>query len=390
MSVFVENSYISINKYGEQLCGDKVETLSIGDETTIVLADGLGSGVKANILSTLTSKMLCTMIAKGQEIEDAITTVIQSLPVCSERKIAYSTFSVVNVNHKTRECNIIEFDNPEILYIRDEKFVELDKKLLTVQGKKIYISKITAEIGDYMCIMSDGVIHAGIGTVLNLGWNIDSVKEYISNNFVPNCTARDLACLLSSACDQLYMQKAGDDTTVCGIKIVAHNVANIMVGPPIDSSLDKKVCDEFFADKESFKIVCGGTTSKIVSKYLDKPVEAELEYLDKDIPPTAKIEGVDLVTEGVITLSRVLELCKEYLRKDNLDNKLLNGKDGASKIAKILIEKVSDIKFFVGRAINPAHQNPNLPIGFSIKMTLIENIAETLRTMGKRVTITCN
>ena len=142
-----------------------------------------------------------------------------------------------------------------------------------------------------------------------------------------------------------------------------------------------------FFSKEGKHIVCGGTTSSIVSKYLRKPIHASLNFEHSDIPPIAKIEGVDLVTEGVITVNRVLEYAKDYLGDNEMYSHWNFKKDGASLICQLLFEEATDINFYVGRAINPAHQNPDLPINFNIKMNLVEELSKCLRMMGKRIKV---
>ena len=115
----VDVGYKSVNHFGEQLCGDHVDVVEEGENSSVVvLADGLGSGVKASILSTLTSKIISTMMAEGLSVEDCVSTIAATLPVCSVRGVAYSTFTIVHiVNDETAE--IIEFDNPKIIAIRD-------------------------------------------------------------------------------------------------------------------------------------------------------------------------------------------------------------------------------------------------------------------------------
>ena len=161
---------------------------------------------------------------------------------------------------------------------------------------------------------------------------------------------------------------------------------NILFGSPVNKDDDNRMLSLFFA-KEGKHIVCGGTTSTICAKYLNKPIKMSLNYENTDIPPTAEIEGVDLVTEGVITIDRVLKYAKDYLKDNTLYEEWGYRKDGASKIARLLFEEATDINFYVGKAINPAHQNPDLPINFSIKMNLVEELSKCLREMGKRVTV---
>ena len=142
-----------------------------------------------------------------------------------------------------------------------------------------------------------------------------------------------------------------------------------------------------FFSKEGKHIICGGTTSSIAAKYLGKTLKPSLNFERSDIPPIAEIDGVDLVTEGVITVNKVLEYAKDYLDKNESYEQWNFKRDGASLISRLLFEEATDINFYVGRAINPAHQNPDLPINFSIKMNLVEELSACLRQMGKRIKV---
>ena len=228
--LFIEYGYVSLNKFGEELCGDKVESVTVDGYTTLVLADGLGSGVKANILSTLSSKILCTMVANNIPIEDCIETMIQTLPVCKVRGVAYSTFSVIHVD-ASGHGYLFEFDNPQAVYYHEGHCVDFDRKPLDVLGKKVYHSEINLCDGDIVLVMSDGTIHAGIGRVLNFGWDRKDIMEHMDRNIRPEMSARCVAWLLAAACNDLYMDKPGDDTTVAALKMREALHVNLMVGP---------------------------------------------------------------------------------------------------------------------------------------------------------------
>lgn len=378
--------YKSINKFGEQLCGDHIEIVEKDDGSVIlVLADGLGSGVKANILSILTSKIISTMISNNLSIEDCVHTIAATLPVCEVRKVAYSTFTIIHV-HNNKEAEIIQYDNPNVIFMRDGKVTELPVTTLNIGGKNILKSKITLQENDMFVAMSDGVIHAGVGMTLNYGWQRDSIIEFLEAIYNDKYAASTFAAILLDECNKLYDTKPGDDTTVSVIKIRQRNQINLMIGPPSDNSEDNKMMSLFFS-KTGKHIVCGGTTSNIVSKYLEKPIVPVLDYNNPDVPPIAKIEGVDLVTEGVLTVSKVLENAKLLIDAENYNTDWNFKKDGASLICRLLFEEATNINFFVGRAINPAHQNPNLPINFNIKMQLVNELTETLRKMGKQINV---
>lgn len=376
----------SLIKYGEQLCGDHIDIINMSeDSTVIVLADGLGSGVKASILSTLTSKIIATMTSEGISIEECVKTIAATLPICKVRNVAYSTFTIIHLI-RNEEAEIICYDNPGVIMYRNGKYMDLPIKEMNVDGKIIHRSRIKLQENDIFIAMSDGCIHAGVGMSLNFGWERKDIAEFMETLTEVGFTAKTLSTVLTEQCLKLYGGKPGDDTTACTVRIRRRQPMNLMIGPPSDrNDCDKMV--SLFLSKEGKRIVCGGTTSSIVSTYLKKPIIPNLNYFDPEIPPTATIEGIDLVTEGVITINRVNEYAKDYLL-DNESYKQWNYKqDGAALIARMLFEEATDINFYVGKAINPAHQNPNLPINFNIKMQLVNELSDSLRKMGKRVKV---
>lgn len=380
-----EVGYYSINHVGEELCGDHIELVDGEDSQTIVLADGLGSGVKANILAILTSKILSTMISNNIPIEECVKTIAQTLPVCEVRKVAYSTFTVIRINNN-REAIIIEYDNPLTILLRNGKNTEFSRSELIIENKRIYQAKIKLQLNDVLMTMSDGAIYAGVGQTLNLGWQRPNIIEYMEKRYDEAYSAKMLATILLDKCNQLYNLMPGDDTTVCAVKVRERRQVNLLVGPPSNKEDDNKMLSLFFG-KEGKHIVCGGTTAHIVSRFLKRPIDLSIDYIDLGIPPIAKIEGVDLVTEGVITLTRVLEYANSYLVDNEKYMEWGYQPDGASAISRLLFEEATDINFYVGRAINPAHQNPSLPIDFNVKMRLVDELAKALKNMGKRIKV---
>ena len=378
--------YKSINHYGEELCGDHVDVVEENENSTvIVLADGLGSGVKASILSTLTSKIISTMMAAGLSIEDCVETIAATLPVCSVRGVAYSTFTIMHiVNNDT--IDIIQYDNPHVIVLRDNVNYDYPKTEMNIEGKKIYKTSLKLRENDIFIAMSDGCPHAGLGGRYNFGWKREEIVEYMTAVSYCGYTAKNMATMLVDECDKLYGNKPGDDTTSCVVKIRKREPMNILFGPPSNRDDCNRMMALFFS-KEGKHIVCGGTTSSIAAKYLGKPLRASLNFESSDVPPTAELEGVDLVTEGVITINKVLEYAKDYLAENKYYEHWNFKRDGASMICRLLFEEATDINFYVGRAINPAHQNPDLPITFSIKMNLVEELSACLKKMGKRIKV---
>ena len=378
--------YRSLNKDGEQLCGDHVDVVYQHDNTTtIVLADGLGRGVKASILSTLTSKIISTMVAEGMDIEDCVATIAATLPVCSVRGVAYSTFTILRIIDN-EEAELIQYDNPQVILLRDGKNFEIPHTVTEIGGKTIYRSRISLRENDIFIAMSDGAIHAGVGESLNFGWQRPDIISFMETLYDVGFTAKTLTTILLDECNRLYGGKPGDDTTVCTVRIRKREPMNLIIGPPANRDDANKMMALFFS-KEGKHIVCGGTTSTIAAEYLHKPLCPQLDFVDPEIPPIAVIEGVDLVTEGVITINKVLLYAQNYLEDNESYTQWSYKKDGASQIARLLFEEATDINFYVGRAVNPAHQNPDLPIHFNIKMRLVEELAECLKAMGKRIKV---
>ena len=377
--------YKSINHVGEQLCGDHVDIVEPDENSTvIVLSDGLGSGVKASILSTLTSKIISTMLAEGLPLEACVEAVAQTLPVCSVRGVAYSTFTIIHLkNNETAE--IIQYDNPQVILIRNEKNFDYAKVEMNIGGKKILKSVINLREGDQFIAMSDGCPHAGIGMAYNFGWKREDIIDFMESLAPVGYTAKTLATMLVDECDKLYGHAPGDDATACVVRIRKREPMNLLFGPPFNRDDADRMMSLFFS-KEGKHIVCGGTTSSIAAKYLGKPLRAKLDF-SSDLPPTAEIEGVDLVTEGVITMNKVVEYAKDYLMENSFYEEWSMKRDGASQISRLLFEEATDINFYVGRAINPAHQNPELPINFNIKMNLVEELSKCLKEMGKRIKV---
>ena len=381
-----EIGYKSINHEGEQLCGDHVDIVEQdNDSTVIVLADGMGSGVKASILSTLTSKIISTMMAEGLPLEECVSTIAATLPVCSVRGVAYSTFTIMHIIN-SRSIELIQYDNPHVIYIRNGELYDYNKNELNIGGKKIYKSVIHLMENDIIVAMSDGCPHAGIGTAYNFGWQWEDIAQYMKSISAGGFTAKVLSTMLVDEVNRLYDGKPGDDATACVIKVRKRVPMNILFGPP--SSRDD--CDRMmslFFSKEGKHIICGGTTSSIAAKWLRKPLRPQLDFVRSDVPPIALLDGVDLVTEGVITVNKVVEYANDYIENNKTYEEWGYGRDGASLISRLLFEEATDINFYVGKAINPAHQNPDLPINFNIKMNLVEELSKALKQMGKRIKV---
>jgi hypothetical protein len=252
--------------------------------------------------------------------------------------------------------------------------------------KKITHSKFYCNPYDTFILLSDGTIHAGIGQSMNFGWERPQIVEYLEALYNKEYSSKALATELIEHCDLLYGRKPGDDTTCLVARIRKKSMVNLLIGPASNPKDDKEMLSLFFS-KGGKHIVCGGTTSNIVAKFLNKPLTISSDYEDKEVPPTSSIEGVDLVTEGIITINKVLDYAKDEMGRNEDYFLWCFKQDGASQIARLLFEEATDINFYVGCAINPAHQAEGLSINYKIKMQLIDELSKVLRSMGKKIKV---
>lgn len=387
MKYFIDVASYSVNKHGEELCGDNVEHIQMPDGTITVLSDGLGSGVKANILATLTSKIAITMLKKGASIEETIDTITKTLPECSVRKLAYSTFTIIKVENNGN-VYMVEYDNPSVFFYRHGKPYLIEKTEKIVNNKLIYESHFQMIENDVLTIVSDGVIHAGIGEKLNLGWQWEHVNEYLTELIKIETSAEQITKNLMSVCENLYAHAPGDDTTVITIKTRAKQYLDLFTGPPKDPKNDKILLENIIRAKGKV-ILSGGTTANLVSEAFGTPIEIDLVNYTQEVPPMGRMKGVELVTEGLLTLNKVKDILRDYYEKKSqgIMPPHIEGLDGASSIARILIEESTHIHLWVGTAVNPAHQNPDFPGAFNLKIKAMKEIKKYLKHIGKTVEI---
>ena len=380
----IETSSVSLSKHGEELCGDHVFVSRRPDSVIMVLSDGLGSGVKANILATLTGKIAGTMLEMGASLDEVVETVGQSLPICKVRGLAYSTFTIMQVFYNGR-IYMAEFDNPAVFYLHRGKVTNLPKAERLIAGKKVKEACFQADMGDFLVAVSDGVVHAGIGAVLNLGWQWPNVARFLERAAVHERSAANVAQRLADICQHLYAGKPGDDATIAALYIRRPRHLTLAVGPPRRPTDDARMA-KLLAAAPGKKVVCGGTTSNIIAREWKVPLDVDLRYCSPTVPPLGQIPGVNLVTEGIITISYALEKLRALYHGKGI-GEVLTGKDGANLLARLLWES-DEVHFLVGGAINPAHQNPELPPGLALKEQAISELTHCLEKAGREVHVT--
>jgi hypothetical protein len=383
IELFADISELAIKKHGESLCGDQIKTARTESKTIVVLSDGLGSGVKASILATLTTEIIVRMLKADVGLADVVETVIGTLPVCKSRKIAYSTFAVMEILHPECTYKMVNFDSPPAMLFRGGRLMQPDHRTTRIRERDISVSEGRLERGDFVCLLSDGILHAGLGVKMNFGWGWDNVAQHVEQRLQrePRCAWEVTHDVLAETY-ALYGGQPGDDASIVGILLRARNCLTILTGPPLERADEKAIVDRFLR-AQGRKVICGGTTGNIVAQQLGTEVEVEIQTMTSEVPPVGQLTGVDLLTEGIITMSKTLEL----LQSCDFDPSALPSERNAAVLLAREILTADVIHFIVGQSINEFYQNPEFSKHISIRKNLVRELIFLLNQCGKDVTV---
>ena len=373
---------VSLNKKKEKICGDYYTIITEPESSVLVLSDGLGSGVKANILATLTAKMLSIMIAGKVAIRTAVKAVADTLPVCSVRNLAYATVTVM-VAQENEIC-LLQYDNPDAILLRNGKSIDYRRDIQMFGEKEIHQSYFQFQEGDMLILMSDGVTNAGMGKTTYGGWGREEVVKFCEQRWREEISAQEIASAIGNAGLDLNLDETDDDLTVLVMKGMKKKTVNIMVGPPADREDDRSYFETFF-QKEGMHVVCGGTTAKLVADYLHTKVINIPDSGSEDVPAMSEIKGIDLVTEGLLTLQKLMEYYEDFSEDRLYFNRLIKKKDGAAELFRILFTEATEINFFFGNALNENYTA--LHIDREKKKELALELIDNLEAEGKKVKI---
>ena len=282
--------------------------------------------------------------------------------------------------HKVH-AQVVMFDSPPAIFLRERKVQPVVYESRQMDGKEVQKCVLALQPEDWVVFVSDGVLNAGIGGLYPLGWGWEQAASFIEQKAHADLTAQDLADRIADAVNELYAGRVGDDVSIVTVKARRKHTLTVMTGPPSKRSMNEEVVAEFL--KRGGRLaVCGGTTAQIVARHLGRPVEVDLGTMTEDVPPVARIEGIGLVTEGILTLTQVSEILRSGADRSTVRFRT----DGAASLIRELLD-ADHIHFVVGEAVNPAHQNPELPHRLGIRQAVVRDIADELRKRGREVTI---
>ena len=377
---FIEVDSCQRAKHGQYISGDVFLSRKVEPEGRIisVLTDGLGSGVKASVLATITATMALKFTASAMDIHTSAEIIMDTLPICSVRKISYSTFTVVDMA-STGETRIIEHGNPPFLLIRPNAELSIEKTEVHPkrwEDRVISFSNFNVQREDRIIFFSDGISQAGMGEYRTpLGWGLNKVDQFAREEIDrhPHVSARELSRLLVAKAEEIDGLSAKDDITCGVVYFRSPRQLLVMTGAPFNRAHDQDLAK--MAERTSGrKVICGGTTANIISRMLNRSIQIDMrQQLHSKVPPSARMDGFDLVTEGTLTLGEVARLLEEGFAPEDMR---LNP---AVRLATMLLD--SDIvKFAVGTRINEAHQDPNIPVELDLRRNIVKRIAQLLES----------
>lgn len=383
-NIFIDVDYAQIYKHGQKIGGD-VFLLSRNPENNQIVAtlsDGLGSGVKANVLASLTAHMAHKLSFSPIDLNHSAKIIMDTLPVCKERKISYSTFTIADIRYKENnediEVNLVEYDNPASLRFKGSESVSWTREKTELQREGAFKKEIVSSssfklsASERLIMFSDGVTQSGLGKSLPLGWRLEGVKEFIKQEIEanPDISSRELSRAIVQKANSLDGLCSKDDITCVVVYIRKPRRTLIVTGPPFTKEADE-ILGEKIKSFDGRKIVSGGTTAQIVARMLGKKLTVDMKCWSKDVPPASKMDGIDLVTEGMLTLSRVATILEKRLNPAELPD------DPAKRFVEILLDS-DQVHFLVGTKINEAHQDPNIPVEIGIRRTIIGRLRKAL------------
>ncbi len=364
---------------GERICGDVFLSEKYKEENRliIVLSDGLGHGVKANVLATLTATMAKNFTKEHKDVHTIAEIIMNTLPVDKQRKISYATFTILDISYNG-EATILEFDNPRALILRGDKIYEPEWESIVLEseenkGKELKSCRFQFQKEDRIVVCSDGVVQSGLGTEqYPFGWGQENFQDF-TKRLVHNTPAISANKLAQKVVNMAYRNDqyfAKDDTSCAAVYFREPRRLLITTGPPYDQDNDAELARKV-KEFDGKKIISGATTGDIIARELDREIEDSFEFEDPDLPPVSYMEGIDLVTEGILTLSKVADILHKF------DKNYLLKKGPADQIIRLLKDS-DEIHFLIGTRINEAHQDPNLPVELEIRRTVVKRIAKTL------------
>ncbi len=388
--LFIEMEASQFTKTGQAACGDDVrfETIERENRHLVALSDGLGSGVKAHVLATMTTSMAIRFLASNIPTLEAAEIIMDSLPVCEVRKIGYATFSLFDFRLGGR-ARITEMGNPGYIHLRGVEEVKplVDETVVSEHWPDREVRECEADFqcGDRVIMCSDGVTQSGLGVRkdMKFGWRRSGVMKFAQTEIAqnPEVSAHDLAAAIAREALLITPGGCKDDITCCVVYLRHPRIMRILTGPPFYREHDAEYARQALLGPDHV-VVCGGTSANILERELGVKVKLNLADMRSSggLPPVGRMEGIGIATEGILTLGRVLGVLEEKRPTEH-----------EPAAVRAIIDRMmrhDRIEFVIGTKVNESHQDPNIPQDLELRRSVIRRMATALeRNYRKQVKI---
>ena len=386
-SFFVEVACRQLDCAGERICGDSFlcRRVAGGARTIVVLSDGMGHGVKANILSTLTSTMLAGFVSRHEDITRIAELILKTLPVCSVRKISYSTFTLLDIDNRSGEVQAVEYDNPRLILIRSDRLVEVTGEEIAFRNRegrmqRFLRSRFTVQKDDRLVLVSDGVTQSGQRTGrYRFGWGVESLCQTLCYLTVFNrgITPYDLASQILSKASLNDDGRPSDDMSAVVVHFRESRRLLVASCPPAFPE-EYPALAALVSEFSGAKAICGYPVAEVLAAQLGLPVERDEFSSDPSVPPMWRIPSFELVTEGLVTLNGMLDRLEQSGGR-------FDGEDAVCRFCRLLL-RYDEITFLIGTKRNVTAGG--LPDEFELRRNLLRRLAALLESRyGKQVFI---
>jgi hypothetical protein len=375
--VHVEIETAQSSKRADWPCGDLVGCQRNEAATSLVCADGIGSGIRAHIAAELCVSRLLELLRLGTSLRKAVNSVVRSMERNREPGSVFAAFTVARILNDGM-TTVLGYEAPPPALLTRRHAVLLPSRSVELGGTLVTESECYLEPGEGLLLMSDGITQAGIGRGMSLGWQTEGVLRFADSCLSDGHSPRELAALVHNHVRQRWGE-GGDDCTAVTAWCRRGQILNILTGPPSVRANDGATVRRFM-QAEGLNVVSGGTTAEVVARVLGKPIRMARDPSNSVAPPHYEIPGIDLVTEGAVTLNQVYNVLGE-----NLDD--FTEISGVTELCALM--HVADrINFTVGQAKNQSSGDMSFrQCGILTRDHIVPLIAEKLRTAGKLVVV---
>jgi len=373
---FFEDFVARAAKDKQIVCGDTYLCERTFDSTDFVLCDGIGSGIYANIAAISCAARLIELCKTGISMHTVCEMVADSMHRARTEDIPFSAFSVVRILHDGQFI-IYTYESPAPIHIKDGIANPLKPHLSSTGFETIGESSGSLSHGDSIILCSDGVTQAGMGHSNIFGLGVEEVVHFVNQNLNRGIALSDLPKKIIEMTLQISGNRCVDDTTVAIIRCREATQMTMMSGPPSIKAKDRMFVEKFMSSPGT-RVICGSTTTDIVSRELHKDARMVNEGASFGDPPEYEMEGVDMVTEGAAMLNQLHNILGE-----NPERFIENS---AVERLCTLLQKADVVHFLIGNAINDANSALIFKqLGIRPREKIIRLISDQLRKMGKLI-----